>query len=79
MRIALLAATAAALTLAACSQQTGDNAAETADAAGDTVASAAEDTAENVDAAADNTAAATNEAAEDVDASITTPAETPAQ
>lgn len=79
MRIAILAVAATALTLAACSQQTENNAAETADAAGDTVASAAEDTAANADAAADNAAVATNEAAENVDASIQTPAETPAR
>ena len=75
MRIALFAAAAAALTLAACSEQTEANSAATANEAGDTVASAADDTAANVDAAVDNTAAATNEAAEDVDASIETPAE----
>ncbi|WP_339932239.1 hypothetical protein [uncultured Brevundimonas sp.] len=76
MRIAILAVTAvAALTLAACSPQTEDNAAATADAAGDTVASAADDTAANVDAAADGAAEATNEAAENVDAAVVTPAE----
>ena len=37
MRIAILAVAATALTLAACSQQTEDNAAATADSAGDTV------------------------------------------
>lgn len=75
MRTALFVAAAAALALTACSQQTEDNAAATADSAGDTVASAAEDTAENVDAAVDNTAAATNEAAEDADAAADTPTE----
>jgi len=79
MRIALFAAAAAALTLAACSPQTGENAEATADAAGATVASAADDTAANAEVAADNAAAATNQAAENVDAAIETPAETPAQ
>jgi len=68
MRIALFAAAAAALALTACSEQTEDNAAATADNAGDTVASAAQDTAANVDAAADSAAAATSEAAVEVDA-----------
>lgn len=79
MRIALFVAAAAALAVTACSPQTEENAATTADAAGETVASAANDTAANADAAADNAAAATNQAAENVDAAIVTPAETPAQ
>ena len=79
MRIAILSGAARALALAACSQQTEDKAATTADSAGETVASAADDTAANADAAADTTAAATNDAAENVDAAVQTPAETPAQ
>lgn len=75
MRIALFVAAAAVLGLAACSPKTEENAATTADAAGDTVASAANDTAANADAAADNAAAATNQAAENVDAAIETKAE----
>jgi methyl-accepting chemotaxis protein len=74
MRIAFVAIAATALALAACSEQTEDNAAATANEAGDTVASAADDTAENVDAAVDNTAAAANEGAENVDAAVETPA-----